>query len=116
MRNLVGAPIDPALAQEVFSVAKKIRSGELTAHDAPKVVEVISRMTSQTMNHFFVKPVDIIRGGMAMKGIAQFGVSGATRGISFGLGKILPRLKPAQWKQVADFLEEALYDPGTLKK
>ena len=116
MRTLVGAPIDPALAHEVLSVAKRIRSGELTAHDAPKVIEVISRMTTQTMNHFFVRPVDIIHGGMTMKSIAQFGVSGATRGICFGLGKILPRLKPAQWKHVADFLEESLHKPDTPKK
>ncbi|MEK6806789.1 MAG: hypothetical protein AABY95_09100 [Pseudomonadota bacterium] len=116
MRNLVGAPIEPALAQEALSVAKKIRSGEVTPDHAEDVIGVIGKMTTQVMHHFFVKPVDKFGGGMTMKGVAEFGVRSATKGIRFGLTKMLPRLKPAQWKQVADFLDDSLYDPGTLKK
>lgn len=116
MRNLVGAPIDPALAQEAINISRQIRSGELTTDDAAKVIEVVAKMTSQVLNHFFVKPVDSFGGGFTMKGVAEFGVRSAAKGIRLGLSKMLPRLKPAQWKQVADFLDGSLYDPGTLKK
>ncbi len=116
MRNLVGAPIEPALAQEALRVAQQIRSGELTADKSAAVVDVVARMTAQVLNHFFVKPVDAFGGGMTMKGVAEFGVRSAGKGIRMGLSKMLPRLKPAQWKQVADFLDGSLYDPGTLKK
>ncbi len=116
MRNLVGAPIDPALAQEAINISKQIRSGEVTTDEASRVIEVVAKMTSQVLNHFFVKPVDSFGGGYAMKGVAEFGVRSASRGIRMGLSKMLPRLKPAQWKQVADFLDGSLYDPAALKK
>jgi hypothetical protein len=115
MRDHVAAPIDAPLAQRAVATADRIRSGELQPRQADVVVKVVCEMTEVAMTHFFVKPVKDFGGGIAMRGMAEMGVSGSVKAVRFGLGKILPKLDQRQWTMVADFLDQSLVEVGARK-
>lgn len=116
MRNLVGATIPPQLAAEALRIVEDIRGGRLTPKDSERVVKVIVKMSETVMHFFFMRPTEAFGVGMTLRGIVQFGVSSALKGISYGLGKIVPKLNQQQLLQLADFLDEALYDAGAARK
>src|SRR5260221_6181570 len=116
MRNLVGAPIAEDLASEALQLAERIRAGKVTPRDSEQIVRVIGRMTEEVVHHFFMHPTEMMGLGPTMRGLIQWGVNSAVKGILYGLQKVIAKLKPEQLRQVADFLDSSLYEPRTKKK
>lgn len=107
MRNIVAAPIPPALAEQAITLVREIQAGR---GNAGELTEVIGQMTEAVLNHFFVAPVAAIGVGAPLKRVVDLGVGGAVRGLRYGLNKIVPRLKPPQLRQLADFIDRSLLE------
>lgn len=116
MRNLVGAAIPPELAAAALRVVEDIHAGRLGPEDSERVVQVIGQMTEVVMHHFFVRPTEAFGIGPALRGVVQFGVNSAVKTIRYGLGKVIPKLDRTQWSQLAMFLDQSLYDAGSVRK
>lgn len=116
MRNLVGAPLPENLAREALQIVNDIRIGKLGVAENRRIVDVVSRMTSAVMHHFFVEPLELLSAGLTLRKLAEVGVNSAAKGIHYGLGRIIPKLRKEQLAQLADFLDASLYESGAKAK
>ena len=116
MRNLVGAPIAAEIAADALRVIEDIRAGRLTPRESHRVVAVIARMTEASMHHFFIVPSKAFGLGLTLSSIVEWGANSSVKVIGAGLKRVIPKLRDAQLRQLADFLDESLFDSGSLKK
>lgn len=112
MRNLVGAPLPAELAERVQAVIGQIRSGSLGPKNSGPVLDVIGQMTEAVMRHFFVTPLHTFGMGARVRGVVEFGIGSSLKTIRYGMGKVIPHLKEAQFRQLAQFLDDSLHEPS----
>jgi len=104
----LNAPLTAALGSRVVSTSAAIRSGKIGPSQSDPVSDLIVDLTDAAMRHFFVRPAEVFKLGLASRGIIDLGVRSTNKTIRMALKQILPRLSPEQFRQVADYLDEAL--------
>lgn len=104
----VGAPLPPELAARARQLVVEIRAGTLTAAECDVVAETVIELTEVALRHSFQRPVKILGLNAALAGIVEFGIASSVKTCRYGVRKVMPKLKPTQWSQLADFIEDAL--------
>lgn len=104
----LNAPISAELGSRAVAVSAALRSGRLGPDRSDEVSDLICDMTDAVMRHFFVRPAEAFKLGLASRGVIDLGIRGTGKTIRMALRQVLPRLTPEQFRQVADYLDEAL--------
>lgn len=82
MTTYIGAPISPELAQGLDEFFLKVRAAERPRDHRAEGVNLILRMTQESLDYYFLRSVDLLGvGSLAKKGVS-LGLSTALRGIS----------------------------------
>ncbi len=115
MRNLVGAPLPPEMAEEALRIVKQIRAGQLGPRDSQRVVDTVGQITDVVMRHFFIDSTRSFGLGPTLHRVVELGVGGVIKTIRLGLKRIVPKLSQTQLRQLADFLDQSLYDTAARK-
>ena len=104
----LNAPLSAELGARAVAVSAALRSGKLRPDKSDELSELIVDMTDSAMRHFFVRPAEAFKLGLASRGMIDLGIRSTGKTIGMALRQVLPRLTPEQFKQVADYLDEAL--------
>ncbi len=107
-RYHLSAPIPDALGARAVDIVKRLRSGELKPSQSDEVGDLICEMTDHTMRHYFARPAEAFKLGIASRGAIDLGIRSTVKTIRMAVKQVLPRLSPEQFAQVADYIDEAL--------
>ena len=104
----LNAPLSAELGARAVAVSAALRSGKLGPDKSDEVSELIVDLTDFTMRYFFARPAEVFKLGLASRGMIDLGIRSTGKTIRMALRQVLPKLTPDQFKQVADYLDEAL--------
>ena len=115
-RYLLQAPLDDELGARVVDVSARVRTGKITPKQSDEVSDLICEMTESTMRHFFARPAKAFGLGMIQRGLIDQGINITIKTVRTALRQVLPKLTPEQFREVADYLDEALPPPKPARK
>jgi hypothetical protein len=104
----LNAPLSAELGARAAAVSADLRSGKLGPKHSDEVSELIVDLTDHTMRYFFARPAEAFKLGLTSRGMIDLGIRSTGKTIRMALRQVLPKLTPDQFKQVADYLDEAL--------
>ncbi|MDB5971917.1 MAG: hypothetical protein JWQ90_4367 [Hydrocarboniphaga sp.] len=104
----LNAPLSAELGARAAAISAGLRSGKIGPDKSDEVSELIVDLTDFTMRYFFARPAEVFKLGLASRGMIDLGIRSTGKTIRMALRQVLPRLTPEQFKQVADYLEEAV--------
>jgi len=110
MRNVVGTPVSPELARDAERLVEELRSGYEI--EPERIVGVVYGLTEESLRCQFIRPTEAFGLGMRLRKMIEFAVNTSLKGMRYGLDHVIPKLDDAQRRQLADFLDEALYEGG----
>lgn len=104
----LNAPLSADLGTRATAISAGLRSGKIGPDRSDEVSELIVDLTDHTMRYFFARPAEAFKLGLASRGMIDLGIRSTGKTIRMALRQVLPRLTPEQFKQIADYLDEAL--------
>ncbi|TAM11237.1 MAG: hypothetical protein EPN72_03945 [Nevskiaceae bacterium] len=111
MNAEVRSEISPELAAQALRMADDIRSGRLGPERHAEVVALIGKLTETTLEWFFIRPLDSLGVGFALRSAVKLGLASASRAIRIGFGQVIPKIHRDHWTKLADYLEESVRRP-----
>ncbi len=114
MTTIVGCAITDELARDARQVIQDLRSGTHVADD--RIVEVIFRMTEESLHAQFLEPTRALGAGPKTLRLIEISINTSLKATHYGLNKLIPKLNAEQMRHVADVMENSLHEEAALNR
>ncbi len=102
-----GFPLDAEIANEALLVFDLYRNGD---EDRANLVKVMLAMGDGAIEHFFDRPMGMVKVGMLTRGLVSAGRATIEKASHSMNGKIVPDLEPVARQRVLDYMENMLVE------
>lgn len=105
------SPVPETLVIEARAVTARIRSEGATKDNKEALYQLISKMTEEGVDFFFMEPLRRMGAGSVIKKMAQMGMSSMIKGTRMVIHNVLKKIDDKGMHDILDFIEEILYEP-----
>lgn len=108
MPTLVGCVIPDTLAEDTHAMVARLRDDD-TQVSPKEIVAIIYQMTAVSLDANFLQPAKAFGAGPTVTKMVEFTINSSLKATKYGLQKVIPKLNSAQKQQLADFVEQSMY-------
>lgn len=110
MTTYIGSPISPELARELDSFFVRVREAERPRDHRKEGVDVILRMTRESLDYYFLRSVELLGLGTLSKKAVKLGLDTSIRGISVFVKSIGRAMTDEQVVQLTHLVEDLVLE------
>lgn len=110
MKIYLAAPLPDELAKELETFLRDARSLPDPTSLREKGADLIIRLTSHSLDHYFLRGVEKLGLGMISRQATSLGLKSASAGIAMFVRRIAGSMSADQIRKLADLMEELILE------
>lgn len=106
--NRLGFLLNQELTDEMLQIIEQLRDDPGHKDHVASLIKTVLKLTDVGLDEFYLHPLEQAKAGTFALGTAKVGISGAKRGISMVVNKLLKGMGEKQLLSIADSMEGLL--------
>lgn len=109
MPHILGTELSVGLAADIQRITQSLRANPDSV-EASDIQSIVYRMTEESLRYQFIGTCEKLGLSNSLLKLVNMTVSGSLKTTHYGLKKVIPKLSTAQRIELANFLEQTVYD------